>query len=158
MIPTDFIFLFIIRVVFFMIWVDPSPILFHFYFFIRSELVRVGPSWSGLTFVPASWNLKRFEASRVVFWSLSCYKELKLTTNWFTGRTLHGLLIQMQNISSRSSGMRRKQNFEIVFGFKSDAAVLTLTFRFLPSFFAFLASFFFPCWAFSRLRFGGKSF
>ena len=28
----------------------------------------------------------------------------------------------------------------------------------LPSFFAFLASFFFSCWAFSRLRFGGKSF
>ena len=27
----------------------------------------------------------RFEASRVVFWSLSCYKELKLTTNRFTG-------------------------------------------------------------------------
>ena len=41
--------------------------------------------------------------------------ELKLTTNRFTGRTLGGLLIQMQNISSRSLGMRRKQNFEIVF-------------------------------------------
>ena len=41
----------------------------------------------------------------MVFWSLalSCYKELKLTTNPFTGRTLHGLLIQMQNISLRSS-------------------------------------------------------
>ena len=39
------------------------------------------------------------------------YKELKLTTNPFTGRTLHGLLIQMQNISLRSSGIRRKQNF-----------------------------------------------
>ena len=32
----------------------------------------------------------------------------------------------MQNISLRSSGMRRKQNFE-----KSDTAVLTFTFRFL---------------------------
>ena len=64
----------------------------------------------------------RFEASRVVFWSLSCYKELKLTTNRFTGSTLHRLRIQKQNISLRSSGMRRKQNF--------------------PSFFAFLASFF----------------
>ena len=42
----------------------------------------------------------------MVFWSLSCYKELKLTTNWFTGRTLRGLPIQMQNISLRSSGMR----------------------------------------------------
>ena len=36
----------------------------------------------------------------------------------------------MQNISLQSSGMRRKQNFEIVFGFKSDTAVLTFTFRF----------------------------
>ena len=45
----------------------------------------------------------------MVFWSLSCYKELKLTTNRFTGRTLGGLLIQMQNISLRSSGMRRKR-------------------------------------------------
>ena len=44
MIPTDFLFLFIIRVVFFfMIRVDPSPVLFYFYFFIRSELVRVDP-------------------------------------------------------------------------------------------------------------------
>ena len=77
----------------------------------------------------------RFEASRVVFWSLSCYKGLKLTTNRFTGRTLGGLLIQMQNISLRSSGMRRKQNFEIVFGFKSDIAVLTLLFAFSPPFF-----------------------
>ena len=61
------------------------------------------------------WKLcgkTHFEASRVVFWSLLCYKELKLTTNRFTGRTLRGLLIQMQNISLRSSGMRRKQNFD----------------------------------------------
>ena len=50
----------------------------------------------------------RFEASRVVFWSLSCYKELKLTTNRFTGRTLGGLLIQMQNIRARlfKAGLR----------------------------------------------------
>ena len=81
----------------------------------------------------------------MVFWSLSCYKELKLATNRFTVRTLHGLLIQMQNISLRSSGMRRKQNFEIVFGFKSDTAVLTFTFRFLSSllFLLFLPHFFF---------------
>ena len=52
MTPTDFTFLFIIRV-------DPSPILFYFYFLIRSELIRPelartgGPSWSGPTFVPA---------------------------------------------------------------------------------------------------------
>ena len=53
----------------------------------------------------------RFEASWVVFWSLSCYQELKLTTNRFTGCTLCGLLIQMQNISLQSLGMHRKQNF-----------------------------------------------
>ena len=28
-----------------------------------------------------------FEASRAVFWSLSCYKDLKPTTNRFTGRS-----------------------------------------------------------------------
>ena len=39
-------------------------------------------------------------------------KELKLITKPFTGRTLRGPLIQMQNISLRSSGMCRKQNFE----------------------------------------------
>ena len=51
----------------------------------------------------------------------------------------------MQNISLGSSGMRRKQNFEIVFGFKSDTAVLTFTFRFLSSllFSLFLPHFFF---------------
>ena len=51
----------------------------------------------------------------------------------FTGRTLHRLLIQMQNISLQSSGICRKQNFEIVFG---------LLLSLFPSFFAFLASFF----------------
>ena len=105
------------------------------------------------------WKM-HFEASRVVCWSLSCYKELKLTTNPFTGRTLHSLLIQMQNISFRSSSVHRKQNFNIVFGFKSDTAVLTFTFRFLssPLFSLFLPHFFFSGWAFCRLRFGGKSF
>ena len=51
------------------------------------------------------------KASRMVFWSLSRYKELKLATKPFIGRTLRGLLIPMQNISLRSSDMRRKQNF-----------------------------------------------
>ena len=41
--------------------------------------------------------------------------------------------------------MRRKQNFDIVFGFKSDTAVLTFTCRFLSSllFLLFLPHFFF---------------
>ena len=51
----------------------------------------------------------------------------------------------MQNISLQSSGMHRKQNFQIVFGFKSETAVTDLYFSnsLLPSFLAFLASFFF---------------
>ena len=59
----------------------------------------------------------------------------------------------MQNISLRSSGIRRRQNFEIIFGFKSDPAVLTFTFCFLSSL-LFSLSFphFFFCWAFRRLR------
>ena len=76
----------------------------------------------------------RFEASQVVFWSLSCYKELKLTTNRFTGRTLRGLLIQMQNISLRSSGMRRKQNFEFL-GLKVTQQSWLLLFAFSPPLF-----------------------
>ena len=44
---TDFIFVFIIRVDFFMIRVDPSPILFYFYFFVRSESIRVDPNRTG---------------------------------------------------------------------------------------------------------------
>ena len=76
----------------------------------------------------------------MVFWSLSCYKEIKLTTNRFIGRTLDGLLIQMQNISLRSSSMRRKQNFEtqqswlLLFAFSSP-----LFFRFSCLFFFSLA-------------------
>ena len=99
-------------------------------------------------FAPGDFAKKRVLklVEYMVFWSLSCYKELKLTTNPFTGRTLHGLLIQMQNISLRSSGMCRKQNFEKfrVFGFESDTAVLTLTFPFLssPLFSLFLLIFF----------------
>ena len=76
----------------------------------------------------------RFEACWVIFWSLSCYKELKLTTNSFTGCTLHGLLIQMQNISLRSSGMRRKQNFEFL-GLKVTQQSWLLLFAFSPPLF-----------------------
>ena len=50
----------------------------------------------------------------------------------------------MQNISLQSSGMCRKQNFKMVFGFKSDTAVLNFTFLFLssPLFSLFLPHFF----------------
>ena len=50
----------------------------------------------------------------------------------------------MQNISLPSSGIHRKQNFETVFGFKSDTEVFTFTFPFLspPLFSLFLPHFF----------------
>ena len=51
----------------------------------------------------------------------------------------------MQNKGLQSSGMRRKQNFEIVFGFKSSTTLSTFTFRFLsyPLFSLSLPHFFF---------------
>jgi len=71
-----------------------------------------------LTHLPQKFCRKtHFEASQVVFWSLWCYKELKLTIKPFTGRKRHGLLIQLQNISFQSSGMGKKKNFKIVFWF-----------------------------------------
>ena len=56
---------------------------------------------------------------------------LKLTTKPFTSCVLCNLLIHMQNNSLRSSQMCRKQNFKVVFGFKSGTAVLTFPFCFL---------------------------
>ena len=59
------------------------------------------------------WKFRQtmyFEASQAVFWSPSCYRELKLTTKSFTGCMLCGLLTQMQNISLQSLVMHRKQN------------------------------------------------
>ena len=112
-------------------------------------------------FTPGDFAEKtRFEASRVVFWSLLCHKELKLTTNLFTGHTLHGLLIHMQNIRLQSSGMCRKQNFGIVFGFKSDTVVLNFTFCFLssPLFLLFLPHFFSIAGHLVGFYFDGKSF
>ena len=107
------------------------------------------------------WKLSgetSFEASRVVFWSLLFYKDLKLTTKPFTGRTLYGLLIQMAKLLACKvqpcAGSK-------IFEFKSDTAVLTFTFCSLssPRFSLFSPQFFFFfCWGFSGLHFGGKSF
>ena len=55
----------------------------------------------------------------------------------------------MPNYSFRSSGMRRKQKFEIDF---------TVSLSLLPASFAFFSPFFFFFWAFTRLPFGGKRF
>ena len=81
-------------------------------------------------------------------------------TKLFTGCTLRSLLIQMQNIGLQSARIGRRQNFVIIFGFKSDRAVLTFTFHFLSSllFSLSLPHLFSFCWAFRRLHFGGKGF
>ena len=76
----------------------------------------------------------RFEASQAVFWSLTCYKELKLNTKPFTGRTLRGLLIHMQ-IILLACEVRACTESKI--SSKSDTAVLTFTF--LASFLVSLA-------------------
>ena len=47
--------------------------------------------------------------------------------------TSQSLLFQMQSISFQHLIMLRKQNFKLVFRFKSDTAVLTFIFRFLSS-------------------------
>ena len=65
-----------------------------------------------------------------------------------------------ENTRFQSSGMRRKQNFEIVFGFKSDAAVLTFLFALAnpPLLSLFLSLFSFLWWALKRLQLDKKHF
>ena len=99
---------------------------------------------------------------RNAFWSLSggflVTVVMKLTTMPFAGRTLRGLLIQLQNSSLWNSGIRRKQNLEVL-GLKVTQQSWLLLFAFSPPlFFRFPCLIFFFCWAFSRLYFGGKSF
>ena len=78
-IPTDFIFLFIIRVVFFL-WSDLIRVQFYVIFIflfdpswsesIRVDLTRTGsPSWSGPTFVPACFTI----CASFIFLSPKCY-------------------------------------------------------------------------------------
>ena len=57
-----------------------------------------------------------------------------------------------------SSGVHRKQNFKFL-SLKVTQQSQHFLFTFSPPlFFSFLASFFFFCWAFSRLHFGGGKF
>ena len=62
-----------------------------------------------------------------------------------TGRKLHGLLNQMQNISLRSSGTSRMQNVEFLGLQVTQKSWLLLFALFPPLFIACLASFFFSC-------------
>ena len=65
-----------------------------------------------------------------------------------------------ENTRFQSSGMRRKQNFETVFGFKSDAALLTFLFALAnpPLLSLFLSLFSFLWWALKRLYLDKKHF
>ena len=90
------------------------------------------------------------KASQAVFWPLPSYKELKLTTKPFTGCTLGGLLIPMQNISFQSSGYVQKAKF-------LQSLLIHFAFSPLLSFFCFFCLFFFFCWAFWwQEKFWGK--
>ena len=83
--------------------------------FIAVTSLNVHQLWEGKKTAKCPNNFD-WDCSWVIFWSLSWYKELKHTKKLFTGHALGSLLIQMQNISFRSLGMCRKQNFEIVVG------------------------------------------
>ena len=103
-----------------------------------------------------------FEASRTVF---------LVTVVLLRAKTYHKAVYRLYssqpsdpdakiNIGLQSASIRRRQNFIIIFGFKSDKAVLTFTFRFLSSllFSLSLPHLFSLGWAFRRLHFGGKGF
>lgn len=63
-------------------------------------------------FTPSNFTKKCvLKLTESFFWPLCGHKELKLTKKPFTGHTVCGLLIQMQNITFWSSGMHRKQNY-----------------------------------------------
>ena len=111
---------------------------------------------SELTHSP--WRFCRkmcFEASQVVFWSLLCYKELKLITKPFAGRTLCGFLIQMQKLISACE-VRACAESKI----SQDTVILTFTFCFFFSSLFWLSCliFCFFCWALVGFILVGKVF
>ena len=102
--------------------------------------------WEGIKTAKCPMFNFDWDCSWVIFGSLSCYKELKQTKTLLTCHALGNVLIEMQNISFWSSGMCRKQNFEIAVGVNSDTADLTFSFSFLsspPLFFCFSCLIFF---------------
>ena len=104
--------------------------------------------------------------------TLWCKSSNFLLTNWLSrAKTYHKDVYKSntsrlsdpnENIRLQSSGMRRKHNFEIVFGFKSDTAVWTFHFALAnpppPPSFAFLVSFFvIPLMGIKEASFGKKT-
>ena len=105
---------------------------------------------------------ENFAENRAAFWS----KKRKFTAKPIDGNAHSPNFVArgrhdgrdpfVQRICWRILGMRRKQNFEIVFGFKRNTAVLTFSFRFLSTALPSISlSFFF---SFPGLCVGGKSF
>ena len=93
--PTDFIFLFMIGVDFFMIRVDPSPILFYLYFFIRSEWIRVDTCLKmfvcpvpKISHVKMKWCRRASYLGRFTLWNNSRRRASHLDrfTLWNNGR------------------------------------------------------------------------
>ena len=93
-------------------------------------------------------------------------KRVLTLVEWFSGpvvlwrATTHHKAVYRSYNSLPSDGMHRKQNFEVVFEFKSETAVLTFTFRFLSSpFFRFSClMLFFSCWALVGFILGANVF
>ena len=93
--PTDFIFLFMIGVDFFMIRVDPSPILFYLYFFIRFEWIRVDTCLKmfvcpvpKISHVKMKWCRRASYLGRFTLWNNSRRRASHLDrfTLWNNGR------------------------------------------------------------------------
>ena len=114
--------------------------------FLRSTRVRCLKNDDAIN--PFASN--KFAAPKHTLW---CNSSNFLLTTWLSrAKTYHKAVYKSntsrlsdpnENIMLQSSGMRRKQNFEIVFGFKSDTAVLTFLFALAnPPFFRFSCLFF----------------
>ena len=87
-------------------FVDPSPLLFYFYFFfIRSESIRVdptrtsGPSWFGPTFVPACNFIIN---SKIHSRKITSNEYFKGTLHYFRVNALSGLMVDRIDLWSRA--------------------------------------------------------
>ena len=98
------------NLIFLLLRVDPSPILLYFYFFIRSELVRVdptrtgGPSWSGPTFVLSLCGEKYPNRRRYEWRILSSLSSVVLVLNLMS-------ISMFWEPDSPSSSLQRKIDF-----------------------------------------------
>ena len=110
-----------------------------------------------LTHLPQKfWRKTCFEASQVVFWSLWCYKELKLTIKLFTGCKRHGFLIpDAKHKLAKFRHMLKEKFQDSILGLMWYSSLDFYFFAFSPPLFFHLSCliFYFFCGAFSRLHF-----